>query len=53
MICGHESNRAQARWHLDQAERVGRRIGQDRNDFDTEYGSTNVLTEPRLSVHLS
>jgi len=42
VICGHESNRAQARWHLDQAERVGRRIGQDRNDFDTEFGPTNV-----------
>jgi hypothetical protein len=42
VVCGHESNRAQARWHLDQAERIGQRIGQDRNDFDTEFGPTNV-----------
>jgi transcriptional regulator with XRE-family HTH domain len=42
VICGHESNRSQAHRHLDQAERIGRRLGTDRNDFDTEFGPTNV-----------
>lgn len=42
VICGHESNRSQAHRHLDQAERIAKRLGEDRNDFDTEFGPTNV-----------
>ncbi|HEY8527435.1 MAG TPA: hypothetical protein VIL48_20885 [Acidimicrobiales bacterium] len=42
VLCGQESNRPEAHRHLDQAERIGRRVGADRNDFDTEFGPTNV-----------
>jgi transcriptional regulator with XRE-family HTH domain len=42
VISGHESDRAQAHSHLDEAQRVAELLGQDRNDFDTEFGPTNV-----------
>lgn len=42
VVAGHEGNRSTARAHLDQAEEVGCRLGVDRNDFDTEFGPTNV-----------
>lgn len=42
VISGHESDRSQAHRHLDQAERIGKRLGHDRNDFDTEFGPTNM-----------
>lgn len=38
----HEGNRATARAHLDEAAAVADRLGEDRNDFDTEFGPTNV-----------
>ena len=42
VISGHESDRAQARAHLADATRTAERLGEDRNDFDTEFGPTNV-----------
>lgn len=42
VISGHESNRASAREHLADAKKIAMRIGADRNDFDTEFGPTNV-----------
>jgi transcriptional regulator with XRE-family HTH domain len=42
VISGHESDRAQARAHLANATRTAERLGEDRNDFDTEFGPTNV-----------
>ena len=42
VVKGHEGNRAEARTHLDLAEEIGGRLAQDRNDFDTEFGPTNV-----------
>jgi hypothetical protein len=40
VICGHESNRGRARSHLAEATRVASAF--DRNDYDTEFGPTNV-----------
>jgi transcriptional regulator with XRE-family HTH domain len=42
VICGHEGDRQRARAHLAQATRIGDRLGIDRNDYDTEFGPTNV-----------
>lgn len=42
VICGHENNRPQARTHLADGRRIAERIGTDRNDYDTEFGPTNV-----------
>jgi transcriptional regulator with XRE-family HTH domain len=42
VISGHESDRAQARAHLAEATQIADRLGEDRNDFDTEFGPTNV-----------
>jgi transcriptional regulator with XRE-family HTH domain len=42
VISGHESDRATARAHLAEAERTADRLGEDRNDYDTEFGPTNV-----------
>jgi transcriptional regulator with XRE-family HTH domain len=42
VTCGHESDRRRARAHLAQATRIADRLGIDRNDYDTEFGPTNV-----------
>lgn len=42
VISGHEADRTRARHHLAEAQAVAQRLGQDRNDFDTEFGPTNV-----------
>jgi tetratricopeptide (TPR) repeat protein len=42
VISSHESDRARARSHLADAKRIAQRLGTDRNDFDTEFGPTNV-----------
>jgi transcriptional regulator with XRE-family HTH domain len=42
VISAHESDRSRARQHLAEAEHAARRIGADRNDFDTKFGPTNV-----------
>ena len=43
VVSGHEGDRARARTHLADAHGVAGRIGEDRNDYDTEFGPTNVL----------
>jgi transcriptional regulator with XRE-family HTH domain len=42
VISAHESDRPRAQEHLAEAERTANRIRADRNDFDTEFGPTNV-----------
>jgi transcriptional regulator with XRE-family HTH domain len=42
VISGHESDRARARSHLADANRIAQQLGADRNDYDTEFGPTNV-----------
>jgi transcriptional regulator with XRE-family HTH domain len=37
-----DNDRAEAHQHLDQAREIADRIGEDRNDFGTEFGPTNV-----------
>lgn len=37
-----DDSRAEAYEHLDRARKIANRIGQDRNDFGTEFGPTNV-----------
>ncbi len=37
-----DNDRSQAHKHLDQARACARRIGEDRDDFGTEFGPTNV-----------
>lgn len=37
-----ESDRVASRSHLQEARQVARRIGEDRNDYGTEFGPTNV-----------
>ncbi len=47
------SDRQGARRHLDRATDAARRLGSDRNDFDTEFGPTNVaLHEVAVAVEL-
>lgn len=43
VACAEDANRAGARQHLTAAERIAGRLGEDRNDFGTEFGPTNVL----------
>jgi tetratricopeptide (TPR) repeat protein len=53
VISAHESDRSRARDHLAEAERTAGRIGADRNDFDTEFGPTNVqLHQVAVAVDL-
>ena len=42
VIRAKESDRAGAKDHILQAQEVAQRIGSDRNDFNTEFGPTNV-----------
>ncbi|QPP10852.1 helix-turn-helix transcriptional regulator [Streptomyces bathyalis] len=42
VICSREGNRKQTHQHIENARRIAKRIGEDRNDFDTEFGPTNV-----------
>jgi hypothetical protein len=42
VIAGREGDRATARQRIATARRVGKRVGQDRNDYNTEFGPTNV-----------
>jgi transcriptional regulator with XRE-family HTH domain len=42
VIAGHESDRPRARAHLAAARATAERLGEDRNDYDTEFGPTNV-----------
>jgi hypothetical protein len=42
VISGQESDRSRAHPHLAEAKRIGEQLGSDRNDFETEFGPTNV-----------
>jgi hypothetical protein len=42
VIAARDNNRAQARKHINVARTIARRVGVDRNDFNTEFGPTNV-----------
>jgi len=42
MAAARENDRQQAGRHLDQAREIAAGIGEDRNDFDTEFGPANV-----------
>jgi hypothetical protein len=39
---GHEGDRSAAHAHLDEATAIAGRLGEDRNDYETEFGPTNV-----------
>ncbi|MGW0629809.1 helix-turn-helix domain-containing protein [Streptomyces sp. NPDC002758] len=42
VINAREGNRGQTHEHIDRARGIAARLGEDRNDFDTEFGPTNV-----------
>ncbi|GHE65171.1 transcriptional regulator [Streptomyces spiralis] len=42
VINAREGNRAQTHEHIERARGIAARLGGDRNDFDTEFGPTNV-----------
>jgi tetratricopeptide (TPR) repeat protein len=42
IAAARDNDRAQAYKHLDQAREIANRLGEDRNDFGTEFGPTNV-----------
>lgn len=42
IAAARDNDRAQAHKHLDQAREIADRIGEDRDDFGTEFGPTNV-----------
>ncbi|WP_131785016.1 helix-turn-helix domain-containing protein [Protofrankia symbiont of Coriaria ruscifolia] len=53
IIAAREGNRGTAREHLNKAAEAAARVGEGRNDFDTEFGPTNVrLHEVSVAVEL-
>ncbi|MDA5285860.1 helix-turn-helix domain-containing protein [Streptomyces sp. Isolate_45] len=42
LVHARSGKRAYARQQIEDARRVGRRLGEDRNDFNLEFGPTNV-----------
>lgn len=42
VINAQDSNRAATHEHIEEARKIAKRLGGDRNDFDTEFGPTNV-----------
>lgn len=42
VINAREGKRAATHQHIEQARSIAQRLGEDRNDFDTEFGPTNV-----------
>ncbi|MET7714404.1 helix-turn-helix transcriptional regulator [Streptomyces sp. NPDC005407] len=42
VIHAREGNRKASHQHIERARAIAARIGEDRNDFDTEFGPTNV-----------
>ncbi|MGW2820840.1 helix-turn-helix domain-containing protein [Streptomyces sp. NPDC001443] len=42
VINAREGNRGGTHQHIDRARAIAARLGEDRNDFDTEFGPTNV-----------
>ncbi|GAA0408214.1 hypothetical protein GCM10009530_70690 [Microbispora corallina] len=51
VAAARDNERAQAHKHLATARETAERIGQDRNDFATEFGPTNVRRGPTLAIH--
>ncbi|HET9442279.1 MAG TPA: helix-turn-helix transcriptional regulator [Acidimicrobiales bacterium] len=52
-VSAREGDRRAARSHLGEARRAGEALGGDRNDFDTEFGPTNVAVhEVGVAVEL-
>ncbi|MDQ4032740.1 MAG: transcriptional regulator, partial [Actinomycetota bacterium] len=41
-VSAREGDRAGAREHIEEARRIAARQGEDRNDYNTEFGPTNV-----------
>ena len=53
VIAAREGSRRSARGHLERAQALASRLGSDRNDFDTEFGPTNVAVhEVSVAVEL-
>ncbi|MGH9210755.1 MAG: helix-turn-helix domain-containing protein [Acidimicrobiales bacterium] len=53
VISGQEGERRKAHRALQAAKRIAARLGDDRNDFDTEFGPTNVqLHEVAVAIDL-
>ncbi|MFI9309059.1 helix-turn-helix domain-containing protein [Streptomyces triculaminicus] len=42
VINAREGNRSATHRHIEEARRIAAQLGEDRNDFDTEFGPTNV-----------
>ncbi|MGH2717998.1 MAG: helix-turn-helix domain-containing protein [Actinomycetota bacterium] len=42
VIAARDNDRAKVRRHIEEARQIADRIGADRNDFNTEFGPTNV-----------
>jgi len=42
IAAARDNQRAEAHQHLEEAREVARRLGEDRNDYGTEFGPTNV-----------
>lgn len=42
IAAARDNDRAQGHEHLDQARKIAKRIGEDRDDFGTEFGPANV-----------
>jgi len=42
IAAARDNDRAQGHEHLDQARKIAKRIGEDRDDFGTEFSTTNV-----------
>jgi hypothetical protein len=49
IAAARDNDRSQAHEHLDEARKIADRIGQDRDDYGTEFGPTNVAI-PAVAV---
>ncbi|MEM9615520.1 MAG: helix-turn-helix domain-containing protein [Actinomycetota bacterium] len=48
-LAGFERDRTRARTYLDEADTIAEQVGDGRNDYDTEFGPTNVAIH-RVSI---
>jgi transcriptional regulator with XRE-family HTH domain len=42
IVSAREGDRTETREHINEARRIAARLGEDRNDYNTEFGPTNV-----------
>jgi hypothetical protein len=42
VAAAHDNERSEAHQHLDTAQKIAGQLGQDRDDYGTEFGPTNV-----------